>query len=522
MRPRDQIDPEVCLAIDSPAFAVRLGRLLATTRRGSKVSVKQLAASGSAGFDVPQLKRFERGLATLDESLVEALCLLYAADVGQVLPGRRPVAISGRRLFGPGSSVEFSPDEPASLLLAYLRLIRRMRNERMAPAVALRRDDILVIAAYLGIDGADVVARLSTLMHASPAQHTTMAMLFATGAIVIGLSAGGHASADSASTSGGAFATSGASGWVAADELPDVASDDQFAIDLEVADVATVTAAPTPPSRPQLTASVVAAPLIARAPTHAGPPATVPATAPAAPAITPPATVPVTTAIAVPTPDVDQRALLALTESPAVVVAAPEAVIGEVADVVGLSPATRLQVPEPAVASTVASEAPPANDSGCNLDPSEAVMRVVIPDIAYACPVYAGGQAMIDAGFVTLVTDAGVSPVLATRPGEPGSLWLAGHRSSHGAAFANVPDLADGALVTVSADGATATYRVVGRASFEVRGDRVVDANGSATAAATWASVIRDDLSGNLAPRLVLQTCEGESFRVMIYADLVT
>jgi sortase (surface protein transpeptidase) len=163
-----------------------------------------------------------------------------------------------------------------------------------------------------------------------------------------------------------------------------------------------------------------------------------------------------------------------------------------------------------------------ANQSGCNPDASEAVLSLVIPDIAYTCPVYAGGQAMIDAGFVTLVTDAGISPVLATNPGEPGTLWLAGHRSTHGAAFAMVPDLADGALITVSADGATARYRVVGRASFEVRGDRVIDASGAPTAEATWASVIRDDLSGNLAPRLVLQTCEGDDFRVMIYADLVT
>jgi hypothetical protein len=73
----------------------------------------------------------------------------------------------------------------------------------------------------------------------------------------------------------------------------------------------------------------------------------------------------------------------------------------------------------------------------------------------------------------------------------------------------------------VSSDDATATYRIVGRSYFEVRGDRVIDASGEATAEATWASVIRDDLSGNLAPRLVLQTCEGENSRWMIYADLV-
>lgn len=74
----------------------------------------------------------------------------------------------------------------------------------------------------------------------------------------------------------------------------------------------------------------------------------------------------------------------------------------------------------------------------------------------------------------------------------------------------------------MGAGDAGATYRVVGRSYVEVRNGRVIDAAGEATARATWASIIRDDFGGELAPRLVLQTCEGENFRWMIYADLVT
>ena len=320
---------------------------------------------------------------------------------------RLALEIAEGRLSGAGVSVEFSPGDPTSVLVAYLRLIRRIRNQKKVPAIALRRDDILVIARYLDIDGAAVVERLSTLMNVTPAQRNTMAMLFATGAIVIGLAAGGYASAAAVTNPTVAARTSPAAG-----------------IDRGVA-------------------------------------------------------------------------------------------------VAGLSTATRLQVPVAAPPLAVAVEGPTQNRSGCNPDPSEAVMNVVIADIAYSCPVYAGGQPMIDAGFVTLVTDAGANPVLATRPGEPGTLWLAGHRTTNGAAFARVPDLADGALVTVSSRDATATYRVVGRTYVEVRDGRVIDASGQPTLGATWASIIRDDLSGNLAPRLVLQTCEGENFRWMVYADLV-
>jgi sortase (surface protein transpeptidase) len=135
--------------------------------------------------------------------------------------------------------------------------------------------------------------------------------------------------------------------------------------------------------------------------------------------------------------------------------------------------------------------------------------------------VYAGGQSLLDAGFVTLITDQGSNEVLATRPGAPGTLWLAGHRSSHGAAFAEVPDLADGALIVVADGAATATYRVVGRTYVQVRNGKVVNARGSATTAATIDSIIRSDAGGNLAPRLVLQTCDGANFRWMVYADLV-
>ena len=63
---------------------------------------------------------------------------------------------------------------------------------------------------------------------------------------------------------------------------------------------------------------------------------------------------------------------------------------------------------------------------------------------------------------------------------------------------------------------------MVGRLHVAVENDRVVDASGQATAAATLDSIIRPDHGGHGAARLLLQTCDGENFRWMIYADLVT
>ena len=162
------------------------------------------------------------------------------------------------------------------------------------------------------------------------------------------------------------------------------------------------------------------------------------------------------------------------------------------------------------------------NRSTCRHDLPEAVMTITIPDISYSCPVYAGGQSTLNSGAATLISDASIKSALADRPGGAGLLWIAGHRVSHGGAFAAIPNLADGALITVSDGTHSATYRVVGRAYVTVENDRVVDADGPAGGEATLDSIIRADHGGNRAARLLLQTCDGDTHRWMIYADLVT
>ena len=181
-----------------------------------------------------------------------------------------------------------------------------------------------------------------------------------------------------------------------------------------------------------------------------------------------------------------------------------------------LSPAVRVDVDV-----TVASAAPVVNRSTCRNDLAGSMMTMTIPDISYSCNIYAGGQKMLNSGAATLITDEAISRVLADHPGGPGVFWIAGHRTSHGGAFAAVPELADGALSTLSDAASTATYRVIGRAYVAIRNDRVIDAFGQATSAATLDSILRADHGGDGAARLLLQTCDGEGHRWMIYADLV-
>ncbi|MEO5900010.1 MAG: sortase [Ilumatobacteraceae bacterium] len=429
--------------IESPAFALRLGRLLRTQRQRRHQSRRSLVAESDGSFSAPELRHLERGSVQLDESLIDAACRMYGADLGAILPSRFPVSIEGGVISTGGVRHGFSPGDTTSLLRAYLRLIRSLRHQNKAPAIALRRNDIDELARHLGVSGEEVVDRLTALMGATAAQRSAMTSMFAAGAIVIGLAV---------------FAGSG----------------------IDVA--------------------------------HAAPAA-----------VSAPSSIEVGEAPA----SLESQVLQS--GSVVVEVAAPPASINQITtttDLAGLARAARLDTPAATTAGPPAAPVEPVavqtvNRSGCRTGPGSA-LTLVIPEISYVCPVYAGGQSTIDAGYVTLITVPGAESILTTNPGGPGTLWLAGHRTAHGAAFADVPLLSDGATITVADGTHTATYRVVGRAYVEVRNGLVVDANGNATQAATLAAIVGAGRTSDVAPRLVLQTCDGLNFRWMIYAELVT
>jgi sortase (surface protein transpeptidase) len=499
--------------LESPAFAAHFGRLLVATRHTRGCTRRTLVAADDR-FSVAELRQIERGRLHLDESVIDGVCQVYGADLGALLPSRNPVSIVDGMITADGVRASFSPTDPASLLDAYLRLIRQMRHQRRAPAVALRRDDIEAIADFLALPGAEIVDRLAALMGATAAQRSGMAMLFASGAIVIGLAVGtvgmaGHASA--------AEAPPVDTSLEVADPVPATAAD-PVVVDT-AADVPLVSAAADPivdtAAEPAISepAAAVAPDAATAIPTTTEPVAAAVPVAADSPVVAQPVAEPVVAAPAVATgaSTLGVVPVGAVTDTGAITAAAVSS---------GLAPAVRMSTPQPTTAPAVVPEV--TNESGCSTDGSAAVMSVVIPDISYSCPVYAGGQALIDDGYVALVTDAGSNSLLATHPGESGTLWLAAHRTAHGGAFAEVPDLADGALITIADGDTVATYRVVGREYVTMRGDRVVDASGNATADATWDSIVRADRGGNGAARLVLQTCDGNDYRWMIYADLVT
>ncbi|MGZ6980798.1 MAG: hypothetical protein ACXVH5_01405 [Ilumatobacteraceae bacterium] len=135
--------------------------------------------------------------------------------------------------------------------------------------------------------------------------------------------------------------------------------------------------------------------------------------------------------------------------------------------------------------------------------------------------VLASAKALVlrSSSVVGAAPGATLSP--AKRLGPPVPISRSTCRNDLGGAVLTItiPDIAEN---VPSVTAMIALYRVVGRLYVTVSDNRVVDASGSPTGEATLDSIIRPDHGGNRAARLSLQTCDGDTHRWMIYADLVT
>jgi sortase (surface protein transpeptidase) len=96
--------------------------------------------------------------------------------------------------------------------------------------------------------------------------------------------------------------------------------------------------------------------------------------------------------------------------------------------------------------------------------PSGAVAWLTVPAIGLDRPIFRGGQSTIDRGVATLFDDGPGGWRAPVAPGAPGTLWIAGHHTSHGAPGRHVDELAVGDVAIVRGlDGVPHTYRFVAR-----------------------------------------------------------
>lgn len=90
---------------------------------------------------------------------------------------------------------------------------------------------------------------------------------------------------------------------------------------------------------------------------------------------------------------------------------------------------------------------------------------VSAPSIGLSERVVVGDQYQLDAGNVV---NYGYASEDRCWPGQDCTVWLAGHRTSHGGVFRGVPRLAVGNEVSLQHDGSTAVYVVTGRAFVDM------------------------------------------------------
>jgi hypothetical protein len=105
---------------------------------------------------------------------------------------REPLTVDlGRgRLRAAGFEARFEPATPDALELAYLRLVRRMRDVHREPSFVLRSDDVRALAEALDRDPVTVLQRLGDLMGATVTQRRSMVTAFLAGALLIVVATG--------------------------------------------------------------------------------------------------------------------------------------------------------------------------------------------------------------------------------------------------------------------------------------------------------------------------------------------
>lgn len=187
------MEEQPIITISDAAFPRRFANLLVDTRRRRDLSVGDIVRLSEQRLSRAQVKAIEEATLPLTEEIVETACQVYGADLAVILPHRLPVVVDAGILTTGGVVRDFDPADPDSLLTAYLSMVRELRHQEKAPVVDLRRSDLDVLADYLQQPGEHVLDRLMTLMGATRARRISVAVLFASGAAVIGLVGGAAA-----------------------------------------------------------------------------------------------------------------------------------------------------------------------------------------------------------------------------------------------------------------------------------------------------------------------------------------
>jgi hypothetical protein len=188
----------------SPQFVRQLAAALAAARHRRHLPVWWMARSSKGRFTRRELQRAEAGRLLLRPDTVADLARLYGVDVSDVLPEARPgldIRADGVLRSG-GAMTTFTPGDSASLVTAYFRLTRQLRQLDDRDTMPLRQDDLRCIAQFLEQSAAPS-KYLEAVLAASMAERRVVAGSLIAGAVTLGLAGVTDTSSPATATSDG-------------------------------------------------------------------------------------------------------------------------------------------------------------------------------------------------------------------------------------------------------------------------------------------------------------------------------
>lgn len=158
-------------ALVSPATTLvppnRLAGLLTSTRLAAGLDLRDIEALAAGRFSVGELQLIETGGLTLTDDDLRAVAELYGVDLGAVAPARAVLEIDRAegRLVVAGSQQRFLPgDDDRQIMLRYLALVYRLRDQTPGAVLPARVDDLDILAQVFGTDPDHVRHELQSLM----------------------------------------------------------------------------------------------------------------------------------------------------------------------------------------------------------------------------------------------------------------------------------------------------------------------------------------------------------------------
>jgi hypothetical protein len=170
MAPTAAIELGHGVRLEPQGWAPRLGRALHQTRITREVSLRELARESNGRFTTRDLRQFEQGARPAGELLSSLLADLYQLELDEIVPERTAldVDLGAGVISTGGATVRLAPvpDTVQATLRAYLDLVWALRGVK-GGQVALRTNDVLVLADVLALDEDVVVDGLAELMQCS-------------------------------------------------------------------------------------------------------------------------------------------------------------------------------------------------------------------------------------------------------------------------------------------------------------------------------------------------------------------